>query len=92
MYTPCFVFCDSQFSLEMFYAAVCVLNLVIGWGMRRSGPRPSSRDRGGAGVPLIHGDDVGPLRVALKRRARKDPQPIAMGDIGEIACGVPVAR
>lgn len=81
-----------QSSLEVFFATVCLLNLVVGWGMQRSAARPASRDHGG--VPLIHGDDVGPLRVALKRRfpAKKDPQLLAMGDVGEIACGIPVAR
>lgn len=82
-----------QSSLEMFFAAVCLLNLVVGWGLQRSTAMPASRDNGG--VPLIHGDDVGPLRVALKRRfpakRERDSQP-PMGDVGEIACGIPVAR
>lgn len=78
----------------MLYAGICLLNLVVGWGMRRASERPASRDQGGTGVPLIHGDDVGPLRVSLKRRfpAKKDPQLISLGDVGEISCGIPVAR
>ncbi|CAN0143548.1 unnamed protein product [Scytosiphon promiscuus] len=87
----CYFLHQHEFSVEMFYAAVCALNLVVGWGMRRAAARRTSRDRGSAGVPLIHGDDVGPLRLALKRRGKKDPQPISVGDIGEITCGVPVA-
>ncbi|CAM9347104.1 unnamed protein product [Pylaiella littoralis] len=87
----CYFIHQRESSLETFFAAVFLLNLVVGWGLQRSTTRLASRDHGG--VPLIHGDDVGPLRVALKRRfpAKKDSQPVAMGDVGEIACGIPVA-
>lgn len=90
----CYLLHQHEFSLEVFFAAVCLLNLVIGWGMRRAGARPPSRDMGGAGVPLIHEDDVGPLRVALKRRfpTKKDPQPLSLGDVGDVPGEVPLAR
>eukprot|EP00752_Nemacystus_decipiens_P017569 g15744.t1 len=89
----CYFLHQHEFSLEVLYAGICLLNLVVGWGMRRASARPASRDQGGTGVPLIHGDDVGPLRVSLKRRfpAQKDPQLISLGDMGEISCGIPVA-
>ncbi|CAM9381701.1 unnamed protein product [Ectocarpus sp. 4 AP-2014] len=90
----CYFLHQREFSLKVFYAAVFTLNLVIGWGMRRSADRPASGERSGTGVPVIHGDDVGALRVALKRRfpPKKDTQPLLpLGDVREIPCGVPVA-
>lgn len=82
-----------QADFEVFYAALCLANLVVGWGMLRR-TSPGSRYQGTAGVPLIHGDDVGPLRIALKRRfaGKKDPRPLSIGDVGEVPCGVPSAR
>lgn len=79
--------------MEVFYAAICLVNLVVGSGMLKRAWRVSRHQRG-IGVPLIHGDDVGTLRVALKRRfpPKKDVQPVPLGDVGEGACGVPSAR
>eukprot|EP00903_Cladosiphon_okamuranus_P019625 g18047.t1 len=89
----CYFLHQREFSLEGFFAGICLLNLVVGWGMRRASARPAPQDQRGIGVPLIHEDDVGPLRVSLKRRfpAKKDPQPISLGDVGEISCGIPLA-
>lgn len=82
----------SQASVELFYAAIVVANVVVGSRILR---RLSLGGRdGNTGVPLIHGEEVGPLRLAIKRRfpGRKDPPPALPSGDGEAFCGVPHAR
>ncbi|CAM9642515.1 unnamed protein product [Laminaria digitata] len=88
----CYFLHKHEANFEVFYAALCLANLVVGWSMMRRAS-PPSRYQGTIGVPLIHGDDVGPLRIALKRRfaGKKDARPMSIGDVGEVACGVPSA-
>lgn len=65
---------------------------VVSRMLRRS--RSKERQGIGSGVPIIHEEGVGPLRVALKRRfpPKKDPQPMEVAQMGEVSGGVPSAR
>lgn len=77
----------------VFYATVFLVNFAVVSRMLRHS-RSKQQQGGGSGVPIIHEEGVGPLRVALKRRfpPKKDPQPIEMAQMGEVSGGVPSAR
>lgn len=84
---------SAQASVEMFYGALLLVNLVVGSGVLRSSS--SFEHERVVGVPLIHDEEVGPLRIAIKKRfpVKKDPPSSPLGeDVGEGACGVPMAR
>lgn len=79
--------------MEIFVLAMLLVNVVVGTSLSRRA-QPTPRHQRCVGVPLIHWDDVGPLRAAIKRRfpPKKDVSSLQLGDVGEVACGVPTAR
>lgn len=83
----------AQASAQAFFAAVMFANLAVAAGILRR--TPVVGHEGVTGVPLIHEDEVAPLRTSLRKRfpVKKDPpSPSLGGDVGEDACGIPSAR
>lgn len=87
---------SAQASAQAFFAAVVFANLAVAAGILRRSPAVGHEGvTGVTGVPLIHEDEVAPLRHSLKKRfpPKKDPpSPSLGGDVGEDACGIPSAR
>ncbi|CAM9296448.1 unnamed protein product, partial [Sphacelaria rigidula] len=87
-----FLHTNEQTSAEAFFAAIIFANLVIAASVLRR--IPLAGQEGVTGVPLIHEDEVAPLRSALKKRfpSRKIPtSPSVKGEMGDSACGLPSA-
>ncbi|CAM9240662.1 unnamed protein product [Ascophyllum nodosum] len=88
----CYFLYKYEVSVALFYATVLLVNLVIGLCiLRRS--RSSRRRKSRPGVPLIHAEGVGTLRVALKRRfpSKKVLQPVHLSEVGAVSDGIPSA-
>lgn len=83
----------AQVTVDIFFVVLLLANVVIGMSLSIF-VRPTSPNVRNVGVPLIHWDDVGPLRTAIKRRfpSKKDMSSLQLRDVGEVACGLPTAR